>query len=1034
MDLGDEHDPGDLRRNGVPYPDAMALEYLMLKDLRVGFGYLGVGENTESGVHSVDGGMLANDIGYVLLAGIDPVDGFWRQYAFLETGGQLDGGGDRQGIEAVLKRGGRHDRHLGVEGNCFCENKEAPAEAEDQRDEGRFVLDGRLKNPERGIPISFFVMFAWMRPPYTLLVFLFSFFVFPTLAQVTASFNVVSSVCSNTPVTLHNTSTNATNYYWSFCAADFNSTPEAINLGNPNGLFSSASPVFGCYAQDGNGNYYGLVSCYDPGHLVRLTFGNSLLNTPSAEDLGNLGGAIPNQSEGIQLLRVNNTWIAILVGGAGNVPNSSPRVVKIDFGNSLANAPTATNWGTIGGLNLPHDLFITKEGSNYYGFAVNVQGNTLTRLDFGVDFSNIPTGVNMGNIGGLNYPAGMTFVNYNSSWYCYIANRNANSLTRLNFGNSLLNMPAGDVINNPGTLLNGPRDVSLFVTCDGVYGFVSNELSNTIVKLNFGTDPMSIPLATNLGNIGSLDYPHSISDFFRAGNDIYAFVPNATGRTLTRIRFAGCTDIPGTSVKDPSPVSYAKPGVYNINLLVDLGLPTQTSYCQQLTVSAPEGELAGDTVCYGNIPVLSFNGKGDAPFGISYTDGVNTYTAAGLSVQSTVPPPYPLTAPGTRIFTLKSISDANGCAVSANTSTTVLIAPIPQGGVSGATSVCGADSAILSFQPSSGSAPYQIQLSNGDKLFTASGISGGASFKLPFLSGRTTFSLTALTDKFGCVRTSGFDIGAISVVPLPAPKVDFKPLDPVCISETTIQLTAASETTGLSGSGVYSGAGVDKEGQFTSSKAGAGRHTVRYTFTTDDGCAAADSGVIAVNPLPVVTGPSLITICGGVPVQVTLSGGLSYDWSPAVHVNNPGIANPVILVDTTTTFLVLVTDSNSCSITDSVVVRVYATVNTAFVVPNVFTPNGDGHNDRFGIQRWGDVSLEQLSVYDRSGTCVFSTHNPSVSWDGTFRGHSLPGDGYVAGEIRSRHFRSRRRNSSRRRLATSMMLPSSISTEPPRPF
>ena len=76
------------------------------------------------------------------------------------------------------------------------------------------------------------------------------------------------------------------------------------------------------------------------------------------------------------------------MGGGNNLPtNSSPRITKIDFGNSLANAPTATNWGNPGGLNLPHDLFVTKEGGNYYGFAINVNDNTITRLSFGLSRS-----------------------------------------------------------------------------------------------------------------------------------------------------------------------------------------------------------------------------------------------------------------------------------------------------------------------------------------------------------------------------------------------------------------------------------------------------------------------------------------------------------------------------------------------------------------------------------------------------------------------------------------------------------------------
>jgi len=176
---------------------------------------------------------------------------------------------------------------------------------------------------------------------------------------VTAGFTSPDQVCVNTALTLQNTSVNATNYYWSFCAADFSSAPQAINLGNPGGLLST--PVFSSSGLDDNGNYYQFIVNYNSGELIRLNFGNSLLNTPSAEDLGDFNNTIPLQGEGIQLLRVNGIWSAIIVGGGGQAgPNSSPRIVKIDFGTSLASTPIATNWGNIGNLGLPHDLFITQ--------------------------------------------------------------------------------------------------------------------------------------------------------------------------------------------------------------------------------------------------------------------------------------------------------------------------------------------------------------------------------------------------------------------------------------------------------------------------------------------------------------------------------------------------------------------------------------------------------------------------------------------------------------------------------------------------
>jgi len=60
-------------------------------------------------------------------------------------------------------------------------------------------------------------------------------------------------------------------------------------------------------------------------------------------------------------------------------------------------------------------------------------------------------------------------------------------------------------------------------------------------------------------------------------------------------------------------------------------------------------------------------------------------------------------------------------------------------------------------------------------------------------------------------------------------------------------------------------------------------------------------------------------------------------------------------------------------------------------VPNAFTPNGDGNNDRWNIIIQGITRKIQISVFDRWGTQVFTSNNPKMSWDGTMGGHQLSG-------------------------------------------
>jgi gliding motility-associated-like protein len=103
--------------------------------------------------------------------------------------------------------------------------------------------------------------------------------------------------------------------------------------------------------------------------------------------------------------------------------------------------------------------------------------------------------------------------------------------------------------------------------------------------------------------------------------------------------------------------------------------------------------------------------------------------------------------------------------------------------------------------------------------------------------------------------------------------------------------------------------------------------------------------------------------------------------------NNPEIANPVASPPATTIYTVTGTDVNGCSNTDTAIVKVDFDKNALYLLPNSFTPNGDGINDCFGIRYWGFVQKLDFSIYNRFGEMVFHTADPNACWDGTYKGH-----------------------------------------------
>ncbi len=118
----------------------------------------------------------------------------------------------------------------------------------------------------------------------------------------------------------------------------------------------------------------------------------------------------------------------------------------------------------------------------------------------------------------------------------------------------------------------------------------------------------------------------------------------------------------------------------------------------------------------------------------------------------------------------------------------------------------------------------------------------------------------------------------------------------------------------------------------------------------------------------------------------TPSSGVSYAWSPAGAVSDPTIAAPTAVVNATTTFVVVVSDS-ICTVADSVTVRVFefACDEPDIFVPNAFTPNADGNNDVLFVRGRYITALE-FKVFDRWGELVFETTDQAKGWDATFKG------------------------------------------------
>ncbi len=414
-------------------------------------------------------------------------------------------------------------------------------------------------------------------------------------------FQVPDTVCTGSPVIITNFTQGGTTFYWTFCSGSANNNPSGVNIGNPGGLLSI--PTYITLVKQGN-DCFSFISCQGVG-VIRYFHGNSFRNNPiSWTNLGTFG-LIQFSEEGIQVKYDNGAWYGFinsyLTGG-----NST--IIRLNFGSSLWNIPTASDIGPVSEFVFGHGLIILKEGNSWVGFVVGQTSNNLVRIDFGNSLSSVPSFIILGTLGVLNSPYSICLIQENSMWYGLVTMGN-NSLARLAFGTSLLNTPSAQNLGNPGGYFNYGLGLTLLRDCEATTGYwVNYQAVGQLGKLSF---PFGIAGGVNgqlLGNIGNLSYPHSFSELFRQNDTLYAYITNRGNGTLTRLTFPPCNNssVPSSALFNPPSFTYNSEGTFNIQLIVDEGLPTMTSICKPIVVMNQPLVYLGDdqAICQGSSLVL----------------------------------------------------------------------------------------------------------------------------------------------------------------------------------------------------------------------------------------------------------------------------------------------------------------------------------------------------------------------------------------------------------------------------------------------
>jgi gliding motility-associated-like protein len=174
-------------------------------------------------------------------------------------------------------------------------------------------------------------------------------------------------------------------------------------------------------------------------------------------------------------------------------------------------------------------------------------------------------------------------------------------------------------------------------------------------------------------------------------------------------------------------------------------------------------------------------------------------------------------------------------------------------------------------------------------------------------------------------------------------------------------------------------------------------YTVRITY--DDGCVVTGDYTLVVSDFdtPVECSASKDTILQNETIDLTVAFDptYTYQWEPANLVEDPTAASTKSLPLTENVqFCVTVTNKDGCTrqccVNETLVLDI--TCRESVYLPNAFSPNGDGANDQlfFRIFSGFEGVQVELMIYNRFGEQVFRTTDPSIGWDGMYKGKMQP--------------------------------------------
>jgi len=662
----------------------------------------------------------------------------------------------------------------------------------------------------------------------------------------TVNFIMPGTVCINEQIYPQNTSGGATTYSWDFCSGDFELTPSTESIGSSSSLNRGRSFRI---TNTSGGDWVGFSIDQASNRLVRFEFGNSPQNTPTITNLGNPDGILAGAYD-FDIILESGEWHMMVIN------STTSDLVRISFGTDLMNStPTTTNLGSMGELNTPNNLTVVNELGNIFIFISNGASGSITRLEFGGSILNNPN-VNSFDVTGINNPRGIDIVKDCDRWVGLVTSYSSNKVFYLDFNNGLSQIPASGEITFY-TSYSFPAALSIIYEGGQYYSMIQSALGD-LYKLSFGASIADFTgTGQNLGDFGlnsnfATEWINTRTDWY--GFSIELSNPTTPGAgNLIRYTFpTNCEASPSVSSIESPSVEYFTSGNHQVTLIAKNSNNDINAVNHSITISpslAPQlsAQIAGNCLS----SPISFTGQqlsgNISSWNWDFGDGVGTSTLQNDT--------YTYATAGAYQIKL-SVTDANGCNNLYIDSVTVYEEPLPAFTIPGGT-LCMNNSMAFTNVTIGETGPAVTWSWD----FNGEGSSSDKDPSFTFLTpGNKTVTLTSSIPGCANVAQQTFFIEE-------APITNFS-ANPVCNGQSTLFADSTTGTNLTTWNWDFGDGNISTDTAPIHTYALPGKYAVTLTVSNSLGCSTSKTDTIYNHALPVVNFTNDLP-CSSSPIQFT---------------------------------------------------------------------------------------------------------------------------------------------------------------------